>query len=472
MQGFVGRQRYLDLLGSQLPASQSAGAPGKALLLRGRRGVGKTRLVEAFIERSNVPSVFYTASGQPDAVERALFADAVAASTLPRAADYGTSVPSTWEDALRRLADILPDTPSIVVLDEVPYLMDGNPHFEGTLQKVFDRFLSRKHVLLIAVGSNEAVMRGLDAHDRPFHSRATPLELLPLSPYDVAEYRQCDAPESVDAWLLTGGMPLVVTEWERTETRTDYLARALASPLSALVVTGERALTAEVAAEQAPRTVVHTLKGKPATFSALGSVTGLSSSTLDRALTGLTATGAVEGVRPYSTTASRLRHYRVADSYLGWWLEFVMPYLAEIDRGRGELTARRAENSWSTWRGHAVEPLVRESLLRADMPDLPALLAHVGSYWTRNYATEMDVVGGDRFPVASRIAVVGSIKWRASSRWGEADSNALRMAAAKVPGGTPTDVAGPQLVAITPEQVPLPPDIQGFTAANLIDAWR
>lgn len=35
-----------------------------------------------------------------------------------------------------------------------------------------------------------------------------------------------------------------------------------------------------------------------------------------------------------------------------------------IERGRGDLALERIEWSWTTWRGRAVEPLVRESSLR------------------------------------------------------------------------------------------------------------
>lgn len=470
MDGFVGRRRYLDLLRTQLPQAGQAGARGKALLLRGRRRVGKTRLVEAFVAQADVPSVFFTASGQPDSIERGLFAEAVASSTLPRKHDYGEDVPATWEDALRRLTDILPDSPSVVVFDELPYVMANNPHFEGTLQKVFDRYLSRKPVLLIAIGSNEAVMRALDAHDRPFHGRATPLEISPLNPHDVAEYRQCSAPDAIDAWLLTGGMPLIVTDWAPDESREEYLRRALGTPLSALVVTGERALTAEIAADPGQRAVIHALRSKSVAFTTLGSITGLASSTLDRTLTSLTATGAIVGERPYSTATSKLRHYRIKDPYLGFWLEYVQPYAAEIDRGRGDLTARRATTGWLAWRGRAVEPLVRESLLRSELcvdtvnADTP--IAHVGSYWTRNYRVEVDLVAGDRHPVAQQVQVLGSIKWRSSSRWSDADAAHLHQAAAVVPGGNAAT-----LLAVTPEPVPLPAEVKGFTAADILAAW-
>lgn len=471
MDGFVGRRRYLSLLEGQLPTAGKGGTPGRALLLRGRRRVGKTRLVETFITQSDIPSVFFTASGQPDAIERQLFAEAVTTSSLPRAQDFGEDTPATWEDALRRLCDILPDSPSVIVMDEVPFLMENNPHFEGTLQKVFDRFLSRKPTLFIGIGSNEAVMRGMDAHDRPFHGRATPLEVHPLNPHDLSTHRQNGPREAIDAWLLSGGMPLIIKEWEPTEPLTSYLDRALSSPLSALVVTGERALAAEVATDLNQKLVIQALAGKAMTFSKLSSITGLPSSSLDRTLSKLGALGVITGERPYSTTTSRLRHYRVTDSYLSFWLDFILPYAAEIDRGRGNLTSKRALLGWKAWRGKQVESLVRESILRSDRFSITETethqpLTHVGSYWTRNYRTEVDIVGGDRSPVADSIHLLGSIKWRETSEWRAHDTADLHQAASEVPGASDA-----KLMAVTPDPVTLPEGIIGFTATDVVEAW-
>lgn len=128
--------------------------------MRGRRRVGKSRLVEEFVERADVPYLFFTASAQPTvAADLALFVETAAASTLPGAQILREQQPQTWDAALTLLAAALPtDRPSVVVLDEMPYLIASDPGFEGTLQKVFDRELSRRPVLLICVGSDLAMM--------------------------------------------------------------------------------------------------------------------------------------------------------------------------------------------------------------------------------------------------------------------------------------------------------------------------
>ncbi|MDX6214364.1 MAG: uncharacterized protein QOF82_3451, partial [Frankiales bacterium] len=157
---FIGRDRQLGQLQQLFAGVGAPGAdsPGKAVLVRGRRRVGKSRLVEVFLERADVPHVYFTASARSAEEELRLFAAEVASSSLPGAALFADVVPGSWDAALRLLAAALPaDRPSVVVLDELPYLTTADPGLEGTLQKLFDRELRRKPVLLIGIGSDLAM---------------------------------------------------------------------------------------------------------------------------------------------------------------------------------------------------------------------------------------------------------------------------------------------------------------------------
>ncbi len=55
----------------------------------------------------------------------------------------------------------------MVVFDEMPYLARDDHGFEGTLQKAFDRTLSRLPVLLVLIGSDLAMMEALNTYGRP-----------------------------------------------------------------------------------------------------------------------------------------------------------------------------------------------------------------------------------------------------------------------------------------------------------------
>jgi AAA+ ATPase superfamily predicted ATPase len=437
--GFVGRDRELATLNRMLQrviTGGRAGRPGRAVLMRGRRRVGKSRLVEEFVERSGVASLFFTASAQPNReADLALFVEAALASDLPAAQTFADQSPTSWDAALRLLAGALPDDqPAIVVLDEMPYLLANDPGFEGTLQKLFDRELSRRPMLLVCIGSDLAMMEALNEYGRPFHQRATEMVVPPLNPADVADMLDLPAAGAFDAYLLTGGLPLILDEWPRGASVTDYLAEAVDDPTSALLVSAERALAAEFPVEAQARHVLAAIGSGERSYSLIGRAAGgLPQASLSRALNLLTTKRLVDATVPVSTRPSRDTRYVVADPYLRFWLTFLGPHMDEIERGRGDLVLRRITSSWTSWRGRAIEPVIRESLRR--LPDvLPEGTAVVGGYWTRTNDPEIDIVGADREPVAKRITCVGSVKWLENRAFDAHDLARLIVHRSRLPG--------------------------------------
>jgi AAA+ ATPase superfamily predicted ATPase len=472
MDHFIGRVHELALLDgllNRVTRGGRAGRPGRAILIRGRRRVGKSRLVEEFIDRAGVPYVFFTASGQPTIeAELRLFSEAVTESTLPDTALFRDQAPGTWDAALRLLARSLPDDqPSVLVLDEMPYLIRTDPGFEGTLQKVFDRELSRKPVLLIGIGSDLAMMEALNEYGRPFHQRATELVIPPLSPADVAEMLALPAAEAFDAYLVSGGLPLVLDEWPAGRTALEYVAEAVADPLSALLVSGERALAAEFPPDSQARLVLGAIGSGERTYSKIQRAAGgMPASSLNRALDLLAAKRIADVATPLSTRPSRQTRYSVGDPHLRFWLAFLGEHTAEIERGRGDLVVRRIKASWSSWRGAAIEPVIREALRRIT-DNLPGDTRAVGGYWTRTNDPEIDLVGADRAPTAQRISFAGSIKWRDSHSFDSRDLAELIVHRSQLPGAdetTPLLIVSRAGIAVDGPVALLPED--------LLAAWR
>jgi uncharacterized protein len=428
---FVGRRRELDSLGEMLSEvrEQSAAArPGKCLIIRGRRRIGKSALVEEFIDHHQVPSVFYTAEigfgGEP----LREFSEAVRASALPEAHVFGEARPANWAAGLRQLAGMLPDDrPSVVVIDELPYLMDPEGAFESVLQRSWDRELSRKPVLLILIGSDLSMMEALTSYGRPFHQRGTQMTVGPLSPADVADMAGLPPGDAFDAALVTGGLPIICARWKHGEDWRSFLTRELANPVSPLVVSAQLSLASEFPDQAYARMVLAAIGSGERTFTNVARAAGgIAHSTLTRAADLLISKHVVAGDLPVSLAPSKERRYRITDSYLRFWLAFLGPHLAELDRMRSDLTLERIHRGWSAWRGRAIEPLVREALARLlpaqDIPSAPV----IGGYWTRSNDVEIDIVGADREPVARRLLFLGSIKWLERSPFDDHDLVALQ----------------------------------------------
>lgn len=431
MRRFIGRAHELGVLRDALGRIASAPAaaqPGECILIRGRRRVGKSSLVEEFLRTADVPSVFFTAAGRSAGDELTELAAVVATSTLPERELFAEEAPTQWSAALRLLAGLLPDDrPSVVVIDEVPYLMDRVDAFEGVLQRAWDRLLSRKPVLLLLVGSDLSMMESLNSYERPFHQRGREMVVGPLTPADLADMLDLEPAVAFDAALVTGGLPLICRDWRPGGTLRDFLKNSLSDPTSALLVSAERSLAAEFPARALGAEVLRAIGSGERTFSNIArSAGGLAHTSLTRAMQVLTDKGIVVGELPISLRPSKERRYRIADPYLRFWLTFLAPQMAEIERMRGDLTLVRIKESWSSWRGRAVEPLVRESLARL-LPDnqLPAAPV-VGGYWTRSNDVEIDVVGADHGPVAKELLFLGSIKWLDNKRFDDHDLATLQ----------------------------------------------
>ena len=474
---FVGRQRELDELARLLEDVRRGRRDdrGVAVLLRGRRRVGKSRLVTELIARVGLPSVYFQAArGADPAQELAQFADAIAASTLPEAAVAAGNRPTTLTAALTLLAAALPDDgPAIVVIDEAPWLLEGISGGAGELQRVWDRTLAAKPVLVLLLGSDLAMMEKLGAADQPFHGRATEMVLDVLNPRDVAAMTGLGPFDAFDAFLVTGGLPLVAQEWEPGMTRDDFLRESFARSTSALIVSGARVLDAEFPEATYARAVLTAIGGRgERTFTGIhDSIAGgsMSNSTLTASLRTLTTKRVVAADEPLSTkTAAKDRRWRVADPALRFWLAFVEPALGEVDRARPDLALARIQRTYESWRGRAIEPVVRTALQRllpdGDWPDV----AEVGGWWPRSNTPEIDLVGADRAP-AGRVAFVGTIKWKKFGSVTAADVSALAADALHVPGVTVTT----PLVTVAGNRRTTNPRVrQSWTAADLLDAWQ
>jgi hypothetical protein len=436
--------------------------------------VGKSRLCEEFLRTNGLPSAYFTSIQGPGQIELERFLATVAASTLPAAADLaGGATARTWESALTlALRGATRSRPSVVVLDELPYLVDKDPSLEATLQLVWDRVISREPVLVIVIGSDRATMEALRTEGRPLYDRARELVVRPLPPSTVGDMLALPPAEALDAYAIIGGFPVLAREWGRGRGLRAYLSEALTDPTSFLVVSAERALAAEFPGDLNARAVLSAVGAGAREHRSLLDRAGLAQVTLDRALQTLMNKGVVDRQQPYSTQVpGRNRQYLVSDPYLRFWLRFVGPELDTIERGRGRVVLERVLGAFATFRGAAIEPIVREAILR-QLPD-PRFgdARHVGAFWNRTGQIEVDLVGGDRVPAANRIAFVGSIKWREGSaeRFRREDVAGLAAHRGEVPGATAeTLLVGVSRSGFAPE---LGLDVQ-LGPAELLEAYR
>lgn len=389
-------------------------------------------MVQEFLSRANVPNVFFQASKQPLPDEIRLFSEEIGHSTLPAGGLVASgTVFSSWTAAISLIASqATRDQPAVVVIDEFPYLAERDPDgIEGEFQKLWDRHLDgRSPVMLILVGSDLAMMESLGDYGRPLHGRPTrTLVVEPFSPSEVRDLLSLDATGTLDAYLIAGGFPLVSRAWKPGTPAKRFLRQALEDPTAPLIVDAERMLAAEFPSDVQARDVLGAIGSGERTFTNISRAAGIPAMSLNRSLDTLVAgKRVVTARRPLSTKPSRETRYVVVDPYVRFWLRFVGPNMDRIERGQGRMVADEIWASWESYRGMAIEPIVRESLARmVGTDERLGAAVQIGGWWNRTSSVEVDLVGADRHAVPKAIDFIGSIKWRGKAAFNRRDTDAL-----------------------------------------------
>jgi uncharacterized protein len=446
---FVGRRAELGLLSKDLDRVRRTGE-GRSVAVRGRRQVGKSRLVQELCDRADLPYCFYTAvkgASSTEAVGQFLGALRESSLLTPSGRDLLPSQPPAggWGDMLRILAGVLPDAPSIVVLDELPWISEQDPTFDGHLQVAWDRLISGKPVLLLLLGSDLHMMQRFTEYDRPFYGRAANMVLGPFNLAETATVTGLTGADAVDAHLITGGLPGICLEWSPGSLPSEFLSTEIDNKTSALFTVPEQSLASEFPAPDTARRVLEAVGGLGGrTFSNIAAAAGdrggaVSSGTLSPVLHRLVDEKRVIAVdKPLSTQPSKLAQYRIADSNLRLYLAVLRDVHQLVLRDRTAAARALLEARWSAWRGIAVEPIIRDALaIAAGAGKLPwSETWEVGGWWNRQANPEIDLVGADRAPVASRVAFAGSIKWQ-DGPFDRHHLDALRRQAPAIPGFQP-----------------------------------
>ncbi|WP_246115497.1 ATP-binding protein [Trebonia kvetii] len=469
MRRFTGRSRDMQRLRRHLDSVTRDGQ-GRLLSVRGRRQAGKSRLVTEFADRTKLPQFFFTGSrlaNQKEELSR--LAMEAARSSLPGASLFEGVTLDGWAGAFQLIAAALPDGPAIVILDEFPWLCESTPGLEGALQVAWDRVLEARPALFILIGSDISMMEALSTYERPLFGRIKEMVVNPFELADTAAMIGASDPAvAVDAQLITGGYPRICAEWRGASDAQAFFGQQLSDENSDLIDVGRNVLAAEFPPDLQATRVLTVIGGGKRTNKKIAEVAGVREAPLARSLETLREAKRMIAVdRPVSLRPRNDPRYRVADSYLRFWLRFIGPSLPDIARGRPDLALERVRHWWPEYRGRAVEPLVRQSLERIAATD-PVLAGAgvIGAYWTRASDVEVDIVGVDQWPGARSIAVVGSIKWREHAPFDRQDLAALSVHQSHLPGA---DSA--RLIAVSRSGCTA--DVhRGYGPADLIDAWR
>ena len=362
---FYGRKDILDRLMSLFKKRTSS-----RVTCRGRRRIGKSTLIEVFAQRADAR--FIKVEGlKPrhklsNADELANFATQLAAQT-----GCETTPPENWLNAFIRLDREVDDSRrTVVLLDEVSWMAHYDKTFSGTLKIAWDNYF-KKHprLVLVVCGSVSTWIKDNIIEDGSFYGRRSLDIIVPELPISECvkfwgkTASRIDRREIIDVLSVTGGVPRYLEEIEPGATAVENMNRLCFLPKSLLredfdemfsdVITRQPTFTATVM-----RSLVDGARSVTEISKSLGLEKG---GRISEALSQLEEAGIVasdSGKNPENGKDARMVKYRLKDNYSRFYLKYIEPEKAAIDKGSFAFGSLDSLDGWDSVMGLAFENLV------------------------------------------------------------------------------------------------------------------
>ncbi len=421
-QRIFGRTREWDGLASFATRPIEATQGGTSLgVMSGRRRQGKSFLLQAVAEAAD--GMYFAATEATEAESLRLFTEA-----LSRHTREFIDPPRDWNDAISRMFRSVSDKPTIVAIDEFPFLSKTSPALPSIIQRELGPGGSGRTsaVRLVLCGSAMSVMGGLLAGQAPLRGRAS-LELVvqPFQHRESAEFWGITDPRlAVLVHAVVGGTPAYrheFTQGDAPATIDDFDAWVIRTALNPQtpLFREARYLLAEESAIRDPalyHSVLAAIAGGNNTNGGIANFIGRKSDQITHPLNVLEDCALIAR-EPDMFRPGRAR-YRIVEPLITF-------YEAIMRKRWAELEIHRAEQVWTTTRqtfltqvvGPHFEALCRAYALESGDTLFAEQPSEVGSGTVNDPANrtqiEIDVVAlaAQEPNSPRRIVSLGEAKW-------------------------------------------------------------
>lgn len=369
---FVGRSEELSLL--KLLEKKSTAS---LVVIRGRRRIGKSRLVAKFTEGKKLFS-FTGLAPEPGVTakdQRQMFADRLAEQAGLR----GLST-DNWSDLFFHLARETAKGKVIIFFDEISWMAHKDPTFLPKFKTAWDEQLSQNpNLILIVCGSVSVWIQRNILSATAFVGRIS-LEIL-LEELSLKESNELldrlkfsgSAYEKFQILAVTGGVPWYLEQVISTDTAFSFISRLCFTKGGVLANDFEK-IFHDLFNKRSPvyRKLVESLVDQPLEYGELCEKMGYKNSgRFSEYLNNLVLSGFIRRDPLWQVgkgESTKLCRYRLSDNYIRFYLKYIVKNKSKIDAGKMVVSSMSAFSGWETLMGFQFENLMlnhRKILLEA-----------------------------------------------------------------------------------------------------------
>ena len=397
---FVNRTQELETLNREYADPHATFS-----VIYGRRRVGKTTLIQKYIE--NKPMLYFYATEITLGMQLQSFV-----KDMCERLSLGSVAFETFEDALVFLSRHLGDQKFVLVIDEYQNLTKLDKGFSSMLQKVWDLHLKQTHIHLILCGSTVSMMHSeILNYSAPLYGRSTSiLHLKPLlSRYIYDFVPDLSFEDFMRIFASFGTIPKYL-EVYRPDLSFDENIRTLILNKNAFLYNeGYFLLKQEINEVSTYFSILEAISKGATKLGNISSALQMQSSRLTRYMEKLIDLGFIEKEVPITEThplKSKLGRYTFKDNFLKFWFFYVYKNYRYLEIDMIEYVEKEIDQSFNDhFVSFAYEAYVQETLLRDPLHYLGFVPLKIGRWW--NNKEEIDLVAYDE----KHIAFI-ECKWR------------------------------------------------------------
>lgn len=388
-------------------AWRAAAQTPQFIAVEGRRRVGKTYLLSHFAAGQR--GLFFGATRQSEAVELQRLHETVERDMGPQVAALTGGGFQSWSAAFKFFFALAERQPTVVVLDEIPYLTGSTPGFASILQYEWDHRPRDARLLLITSGSAIGTMTAMFGPRGPLRGRPTgTLQVEPLSAYDARPFLPTLAADKfIEAYAACGGYPLHLEKWDPRRSTDANLIELAASAGGLLLDDAQSIVREELAATSTHAMVLSEIGRGHSKFSQISSA--LRGKRIAYSLSLLERAGFIRKAVPLAAPKGAHGHYEIGDAYLNFWHRVLASDVNLIEAGQGTAVIARRREEWAKHVRWTFEEAARDHARRlAASGGLPKDIL-LGRWWRhdRGLDIEIDVLGIQ----GHKTTLIGGARW-------------------------------------------------------------
>ncbi|MBF0196199.1 MAG: AAA family ATPase [Planctomycetes bacterium] len=355
---FVGRKTELQLL------EQSWNSPrGELVALYGRRRIGKSSLVEQFLQ--NKYNTLLLEGLEDTSTVNQIKHCQKHLGLQKKDPLMGHLQFSNWEDFLNYLTEQylnhFSDQKPILFIDEIQWLAAGQGKLISLIKFFWDNYWKKKNVMLILCGSVASFMVMRVIRSKALYGRLTlEMRLQGLPPVDALRlFNGKRNKEEVLRYLLVlGNVPKYLEEVKLNQSFNKNINRLFFTPHGLLKDEIHRIFYSQFKEANNYLRIVKLLKEKLCTPSDISKQLSIASGGgLTSYLENLEMAGFITSHIPFGKgVRSKLKKYALADEFLIFYYKYVEPSIMLIENQQGtQLFENVSSKSFESWLGFAFE---------------------------------------------------------------------------------------------------------------------